>query len=218
MSKQQSEDQTLSRLLRSLSAGEYLFQQGDMGNTMFLILEGTVHLYREAGNAQRLVWTLGPGEMIGEKAILTGSPYRRTSTAQAHTKVTAFEFDTQNVKTIQAKFPDFMMKLTKMLSERLDHANELISILQSKEDASRVIRYLLFFASSHASKTPEGLNIVLTAEDISHVVNVTEDVVTRVLDEVTSEKYLLKTEKGYLISDAKLLEESIPAVSTKLAA
>jgi CRP-like cAMP-binding protein len=218
MSKQPSEDQTLSRLLRSLSAGEYLFQQGDMGATMFLILEGTVHLFRTTHQTQRLVWTLGPGEMLGEKAILTGSPYHRTSTAQASTKVTAFEFDAKNIKTIQTKFPDFMMKLTKMLSERLDHANELISILQSKEDPDRVIRYMLFFANAHASKTAEGLNVAITAEEIAHVVNVDINEVTRVLDEITSEKYLIKAEKGYVITDAKMLEASIPTISTKLAA
>lgn len=218
MSKPSSEDQTLSRLLRNLSAGEYLFQQGDMGNTMFLILEGTVHLYRQSQHAERLVWTLGPGEMVGEKAILIKEPYRRTVTAQARTKVTAFEFDGNNVKTIQAKFPDFMNKLLKMLSERLDHSNELISILQSKDDTTRIIRYLLFFASTHASKTPEGLSVALTAEDISHVVNVDPLTVGDVMDELAKQKLLKKIENGYLIADVRVLEENIPTISTKLAA
>lgn len=218
MSKPQSEDQTLSRLLRNLSAGEYLFQQGDMGNTMFLILEGTVHLFRKSQHSEQLVWTLGAGEMVGEKAILIKEPYRRTVTAQAHTKVTAFEFDANDVKAIQTKFPDFMNKLLKMLSERLDHSNELISILQSKDDTTRIIRYLLFFASSHTNKTPEGLSVALSAEEISHVVNVDALAVADVMDELTKQKLLKQTQNGYLIEDARVLEESIPAISTKLAA
>ena len=218
MSKPPSEDQTLSRLIRNLSAGEYLFRQSDMGNTMFLILEGTVHLFRQSQHSERLVWTLGPGEMVGEKAILSKEPYRRTVTAQAKTKVIAFEFDTNNVKTIQTKFPDFMNKLLKMLSERLDHSNELISILQSKDDTTRIIRYLLFFASTHANKTPEGLTVVLTADDISHVVNVGEETVETVMAELVREKLVSKLENGYLITDAKVLEENITTISTKMAA
>jgi len=218
MTKSSSEDQALSKLMRNVSAGDYLFRQGEMGNTMFLILDGTVELFRQAQHVERLVWTLGTGEMIGEKAILTSSPYRRTVTAQAKSLVRAIEFDSKNLKVIQEKFPDFTTKLLKMLSERLDQANELISILQTKEDVNRAIQYLLFFAGMHACKIPSGVEVTITAKQIAHAVNITEDQVATVLEELTRQKLLSTTKTGYIITDVKLLESNIAQIKTSLAA
>lgn len=218
MNRSLTEDQTLNKLVRTLSQGEYLFQQGEMGNTMFLILEGTVQLFRRSNQKERLIWTLGAGETIGEKALLGQAPYLRTTTAQAQSGVVAIEFDAKNLKTIQAKFPDFTPKMIKILCERLDQANELITILQSTDETLRVVEYLLFFTNTHAKKTPQGMTVEITAEAIGHAVNCAPAQVSRVLDELTSRQLLTRQKTGYTIKDADQLQENINQVRRTLAA
>lgn len=218
MGKPNSEDQVLSKLVRNLSAGEYLYRQGDMGNTMFLILEGTVHLFHQNQQSERLVWTLSTGDVIGEKILFGGLPYKRSTTAQAKTNVSAIEFDSKHLKAINAKFPDFTIRVLKMMSERLDQANELISILQSKDDVERIMNYLTFFGRVHSSKTPAGLEIVVTAMEIAHVVNAPEHLVGNILEELKRKNLLRNNEKGYVIIDAESLQEVSSDMKQKMAA
>ena len=66
----------------SLSAGEVLFREGDAGDRYYLIDEGSVRVeVGDAGTAR----TLGPGEGLGEIALIRDVP--RTATVRADTAV-----------------------------------------------------------------------------------------------------------------------------------
>ena len=71
-----------SRLLpRVLSRGEMLFRQGDAGDCLYVVLRGrlSVMIANDSGTAQRLA--NGPGELVGETALLLGAP--RSATVEA---------------------------------------------------------------------------------------------------------------------------------------
>jgi CRP-like cAMP-binding protein len=53
--------------------GERIFEKGDEGEELHLVLEGTVHLTDpdERGAGERVVVTVGPGEAFGEIGFLT---------------------------------------------------------------------------------------------------------------------------------------------------
>jgi CRP-like cAMP-binding protein len=65
----------------TLSAGEVVFGQGDVGDRYYVIESGEVEVIGDG----RLVTTLGPGEGFGEIALLRHS--RRTATVVAHGEV-----------------------------------------------------------------------------------------------------------------------------------
>lgn len=69
------------RHVRSLAAGEELFRQGDTGAEVALLLDGVVEVVRDG----RLLVEIGPGAVLGERALLEGV---RTSTVRAVTPVT----------------------------------------------------------------------------------------------------------------------------------
>jgi CRP/FNR family transcriptional regulator, cyclic AMP receptor protein len=209
----------LSNLVKRISVGEYIYKQGDTGNTMFIIVEGTILLFHRNSNAERLVGTLEAGEIIGEKAILTESPYRRTHTAQAKTETTLLEFNTANLKLIQAKIPDFHLKVLRILSERLDKANELIGILQSTDDLDRLSQYLLYYCHNHLQKTPEGYEITITSADIHHAINLEEERVVEILDHMAAEKILVMGKQGlFFLRDENSLISQLPQVRDRIAA
>jgi len=211
-------DQLLAKLVKTISIGEYLFKQGDMGNTMFIIVSGAVLLFRKTHNAERLVGTAGAGEMLGEKAILRSTPYRRSLTAQAKEETTLLEFDTKDLKIIQARMPDFTNRMLEMLTERLDEANELISILQSTDDIDRFVNYLLFFCHHHSNKTNEGIEIGITTTDIQHAINMDGDLVGTLIDELVAREVLKTKKKGFIIPDENALLDQITQLKQVLAA
>jgi hypothetical protein len=67
--------------VRSLKPGEVLARQGDPGDTLFLILDGIVDVTVD----ELRLGDLGPGAVIGERAVLETSP--RTATLTALTPV-----------------------------------------------------------------------------------------------------------------------------------
>jgi hypothetical protein len=69
--------------IRKLAAGDVLARQGDPGDSLFLVLDGILDVSvdgRELGD-------LGPGAVVGERAILESSPRTATLTAVTAVKV-----------------------------------------------------------------------------------------------------------------------------------
>jgi EAL domain-containing protein (putative c-di-GMP-specific phosphodiesterase class I) len=67
---------------RSLKTGETLFREGDAGDCAYIIESGRVEVYRNGSNGKReALAQLGPGEVIGEMAVLDALP--RTASAVA---------------------------------------------------------------------------------------------------------------------------------------
>ena len=59
----------------SVPAGERLINQGDPGNTFFVIQQGTCGVHLEKGGELILITRLKEGDVVGEMAVLTGEPH-----------------------------------------------------------------------------------------------------------------------------------------------
>lgn len=65
----------------ALEAGEVLFRAGDAGDSLYVVVAGRVRLLAGEPGAEQAIRDLGPGELLGETALLTGEP--RTATIAA---------------------------------------------------------------------------------------------------------------------------------------
>jgi cyclic nucleotide-binding protein len=61
--------------------GDTLCREGEMGDEVFVLLDGEVSISRHDGGAERLVGVEGPGSVIGELAVLDPAPRRATVVA-----------------------------------------------------------------------------------------------------------------------------------------
>jgi len=68
-----------------------LLQQGIPADAAYVILEGTARVYRE----RDVVATLGPGDLVGEMALLAGG--QRTATVSTVTRMTGLRFDYESL-------------------------------------------------------------------------------------------------------------------------
>lgn len=63
--------------------GEIVFRQGDLGDSLYIILQGQVDVVKETDGSERIIAHLGPGEYFGEMALLNqktrGATIRCTS-------------------------------------------------------------------------------------------------------------------------------------------
>lgn len=76
----------LKGVLRSvrLDAGQTLFEEGDRAPACFVLLEGTVGVYKGLGaSAEDRLATLKPGALVGHVALIDGQPRSATCRADA---------------------------------------------------------------------------------------------------------------------------------------
>lgn len=200
----------LKPFLRGIDAGKLLFRQGEMGDTMFVILEGVVQLFDETPQGQRLVGTFGPGEFFGEKALLRDHPHQRVFSAQAQVKTRVLQFRLQDIPHIQRFIPEFMLRAFQTAVLRLDRAYHLVRVLKSPNETERLIRCILYFYRMRGKKAEKD-STVLTVEDLHYLINMDKETIKTCLDELTQRNALFKRPDGaYVLRDEHALLDAIP--------
>jgi predicted acylesterase/phospholipase RssA/CRP-like cAMP-binding protein len=94
-----------SRLLpRTMLPGETLFRQGDAGDSLYVVLRGRlcVLIANDSGTVQRL-GEIGPGELVGETALLLGAP--RSATVEAVDPTVVGALGVSAWRQLVAEFP-----------------------------------------------------------------------------------------------------------------
>jgi CRP-like cAMP-binding protein len=97
----------------SVEAGSTLVQEGDFGFGMFAITSGTAGVVIEGA----VVRTLGPGDMFGEIAVLSGG--RRTATVIAGTDMTLITVLNRDMWRLERESPEIANALRATIAERL---------------------------------------------------------------------------------------------------
>ncbi|MEZ5276343.1 MAG: mechanosensitive ion channel family protein [Opitutaceae bacterium] len=98
------------------ASGEHLIEQGEVGESMLLIVQGRVRV-NLTRNGQTVVLTeLGAGDCVGEMALLTGEP--RNATVVAITEVEAVEIRKEAFASYVRKNPETLTRLTELLTQR----------------------------------------------------------------------------------------------------
>ena len=62
------------RALRNFAAGERIFTEGDAPDVAYLIETGRVEIWVTQGSKRLVLSYLGPGEILGEMAVIDRAP------------------------------------------------------------------------------------------------------------------------------------------------
>lgn len=115
-------------LLREFAPQAVIVRAGDPGDSAFLILSGLVAVRRKdpASGVEFLLRELGPTEMFGEMALLTGRA--RTASVVALQQTTCGVLARADFERAMREQPEFALALTAVLAERLDLASQRIGV------------------------------------------------------------------------------------------
>ena len=94
-------------------AEEVIFHEGDVGDSMFIIINGSVSIY----NQKKEITTLETGECFGEMALLDHEP--RSSSIRAITDTAVLKIDEENFYELVAGNIEIIQGIVKILSKRL---------------------------------------------------------------------------------------------------
>jgi sulfate permease, SulP family len=104
---------------RRLRAGERLFAQGDPGNELFVLTEGSISIEQrdaEGRAAQRFV-SFSPGMMFGEVAVLDGSG--RSADATADTDAVVYALPIRGLEQLERTAPHVVIRMYRNIASHL---------------------------------------------------------------------------------------------------
>lgn len=109
---------------RSYKAGKVIFSQGDTGVGLYVIKNGRVRITiaTDPDKAEDEVGVYGPGDVLGEMALLDDLP--RSASVTAIEDVTALLLPVWEFRSILQSHPDIAIKLLGVLSRRLRKAQQ----------------------------------------------------------------------------------------------
>ena len=116
---------------RSFEAGTVISREGEPGESLYVVVDGLVHLLRSLVHEPeirtrsifdegRLVGKLRSGEVFGTGALITGEP--RSATAKAAVDTDLLELGRDDFRDLIARFPKVLENLTAILTRRLAEA------------------------------------------------------------------------------------------------
>lgn len=118
--------------VRHFGAAETVFQQGDRGDTMVIVSSGHLRVeLDDTHGAHRTVGSIGPGEVVGEMAVLDPAPRACSVTAVSETIV--YELSRAGLQQLRQTCPHASATITSAvigdLTRRLRQINKQIDTL-----------------------------------------------------------------------------------------
>src|SRR5215510_6015714 len=101
----------------SYTAGQTIFNEGDMGAAMYVVLEGEVELLING----KVVETVGVDEPFGEMALIDQAP--RTATAVAKTATRLLTIPENRFLFMVSAMPHFSLQIMRVMADRLRKMN-----------------------------------------------------------------------------------------------
>ena len=168
-------DPLFARFGLTSPAGDILFREGERGDVMYVIREGSVRIRKDShdGDAEshtKTLAVLGPGEFFGEMSILNDKP--RSATAEVVEDAKLLVLNSRTFEQMVKGNAEIAIRLIKKLSQRLDAANELIEVLVHRDARARVILGLARQVELVGEAVDGGIFVPLDRETLSEEVGV----------------------------------------------
>ena len=191
----------------SLGRGDVLFNEGDTGNQLYVVIEGKIKLGRtSADGRENLLAILGPGQMFGELSFFDPGP--RSATATAVTDVELKSLGHDALSPVLKSHPDVALALLHQLAGRLRRTNEVVGDLVFSDVPGRVAKALLDLAGRFGRQADDGVHVNhdLTQEELAQLVGASRETVNKALADFASRGWMRLEPRSVVILDIERLQ------------
>lgn len=199
--------------LRKFDASSIIFQEGDVGEALYVLADGLVKLSKvDLGGYEKTLAILQPPEFFGEMALLGAKT--RSATAEALGNVEAYLLFGDDFNKLLQTYPTISLNLTTTLAQRLRGMDDEAQILSYKDAQGRVAFVLLrLYRSGVIELTENGQALVrLTHQDIANLAGTSRETVTRALKVLEQERVIATRPKEIILTDVQGLEEILHGI------
>ena len=206
------DDDAARTLLQSMvksrmERGDVLFNEGDQGDKLYVIVEGKIKLGRTSSDGrENLLAILGPGEMFGELSLFDPGPRTATATAIAETQILGLS--NEQLQMFITGRPRVAGTLLAALARRLRRTNENLADLVFTDVPGRVAKALLDLSRRFGRPVEQGVMVAhdLTQEELAQLVGASRETVNKALADFASRGWLKLEARAVLLQDVERLQ------------
>jgi CRP-like cAMP-binding protein len=189
---------------QSFNTGDPIFHVGAPGQSMMVILNGTVRVSLPGPKGKAVILAdVAAGELLGEVALLDGK--ERSADASALTKCELLVLERRDVVAFLEKRPDVCLKLLELMCARLRKSDQRMSDIAFFELSARLAKVLLDRAGTpgRAGAKPK---LSLSQTELAGMINATRENVNRCLRNWQRQGIVDVTERWITLLQHDMLE------------
>lgn len=170
---------------KEFRAKSTVLKQGEAGNSLCLILEGSVSVMvedeMEPGHMLVIAY-LNPGDFVGEMGLFDAEAPVRSAMVVAKTQCEVAEISYERFHQIRNQFPDILYAVSRQLGARLRQTTRKLSDLAFVDVSGRIAHTLLDLCKEPDAMThPDGMQIKITRQELGKIVGCSREMAGRVL-------------------------------------
>ncbi|WP_170421954.1 Crp/Fnr family transcriptional regulator [Ruegeria arenilitoris] len=187
----------------SLDQGQVLFEQGDEGDALYAITEGTLEVSFLAMSGRKLSLTLmKPGEVFGEIALFDSGP--RTATIAAAEPSRVLRVRRSDVMDQIRQHPDLAVDMIRLAGLRMRWMGSQLNEQVFLPMPIRLARKLLHLS---ALQDDPATRITLSQSELAEFVGATREAVSKTISTWKRDKVVEASRGGLMIQDFNALKE-----------
>jgi CRP/FNR family cyclic AMP-dependent transcriptional regulator len=183
-----------------------IFSQDSEGRNVLLLVQGYVKLSSNTAGGREVVLELaGPGSVFGELAVLNG--WRRAADAYALSPCQLVSMEARLFVQTLSRKPEAMLGLIRILSRRLQRANEQITDAVDMPGPQRLGKALISLAGLHSRPVPDGLqiNLQLSQRELGAMTGLTRESINKHLSAWRDEGLIRLSDRFITLLDLSAL-------------
>jgi len=189
---------------KQFSKGESIFADGDEGRGFYLVVEGTVNVYKLSPDGkEQTLHIVKEGDTIGAVPVFSGKSF--PANARAITKSHLLFFDRKKFIQLITDKPALTMNLLALLAMRLREFTIQVENLSLKEIPGRLAAYLLYLSQEQESRNLIKLNI--SKAQLANILGTGPESLSRVLGNMKSRKIIEEEGANIRLLNRELLEQ-----------
>jgi len=182
LSKSDLELLNKNRISHIYQRGQVIFYEGNPAFAMYCIYSGRVKLYKQRKNGEpRVIRLLGPGDVMGYRAIFANEPYAVTAEAVETTTICTVSKDA--LFRVLKKSPELTFQFLSKLSKELKISEEQILIITDDSITQRTCKLLLSLlkVSPYKEKSTNVIKCPLSRNEMAQMIGTSPETLSRIL-------------------------------------
>ena len=181
----------------NLRKGETLFRQGDVGTALYLILQGRIKISMSRQADTVTLAILGPGEFLGEMALLDGLP--RSADAIAIDDSYLYALSRTDFLAFLVNKEKAVRSVLASLSMRLRRTDALLAEMCFLNLSVRLAHKLAEMAEAQGPEAPNSdeYQVKISQQELGNILGVSRESINKEL-KLLRDKKILSTSRNYI--------------------
>ncbi|HXC91241.1 MAG TPA: Crp/Fnr family transcriptional regulator [Stellaceae bacterium] len=191
-------------------AGEEIFAKGSPGNSMMIVLRGSVRISSISLTGREIVLNIiDAGQIVGEIATLDGG--ERSGDAVAKSDCELLVLNRRDFMPFLENRADICLMLIKILCQRLRQTSEQVEDLQFRHLEGRIAKALLHLSERSGRPAAEGrvLELHMSQSELGNIVGSSRESVNKQLQAWQKAGFIDLAKGSIVIRDAAAIEQLI---------